>query len=117
MEFCKCKYGNCAAVCRQLKEREIFEYIFRKSKLDIYLCEHAAYEIQVMNGKTSIVLSDLEDVKKGRNGYYIIDPFTANFIYLDKNNTQIVCATEEWARTCKEKEPYVSIYEIHKKAT
>lgn len=98
----ECKFGSCAAVCSKLEERKIFEYIFQTLKLDVYLCEHVAYEVKLMS-ETWFLLPSLDRIIKGMRGYYIIDPFSGNLIYLNKDNTRLVCTAE----TCKNKEPYV----------
>ena len=90
-----CEYQNCA-VCHNLKEREILEGIFETdlSKASI-LCRQAMYKVTNADG-AEFVLPSLDGIKKGPSSgrYYVHDMYTANIIYLNKNNFKILCSKE-----------------------
>lgn len=109
--FITCKHSNCA-VCTDIKEREVFKEIFQDVHPDTYLCKHAAYKITNRSG-IEFVISALFCVSKGQNGYYVRDMFSAERIYLNKDNFKVICTLKG---ECK-KTPFVSEYIPKQKKT
>ena len=96
MEFCK--FQGCA-VCKDLKYRNIFKYAYRTIYPDIYISPHASYKV-TNKEKDSFVLRDLDHVKEGTNGkFYVQDIFTGGYIYLTRENFEIICNSKKDACT------------------
>ena len=87
-----CKHSNCA-ICKQNKDRKIFESILKTINPDIFFCEHAMYRITNFNGG-EFLLTSLENVNDGKQGYYLVDVFTSRYIYLNKENFEVICSKE-----------------------
>lgn len=104
MTYHKCRYNDCA-VCSDPANREIFEFIFQRKNIDIYACESVIYKIYDEQRK-NFIICNLANVRKGKRGYYIINPFTGNPIELSANNVQILCT----AADCTAKDPYVHVW-------
>lgn len=87
-----CKHSNCA-VCKRNKDREIFEAILKKINPDMFFCERAMYKITNSKGG-EFILTSLENIRKGKYGYYIVDIFTSRYIYLNKENFEVICTEQ-----------------------
>ena len=97
--FKLCKYQNCA-VCNEIKDREVFKYILKTVHPETYVCKNAAYAIKSFLGG-EFIISSLEFVKHGSNGYYVLDMYTGRVLYLNANNVTIICTKQ--GRTCEQK--------------
>ena len=102
--FKTCKHSKCA-VCKRIEEREVFKSILKTLYPEIYICKHAMYKITNADG-ADILLPTLENICDGRQGYYIMDVYTSKYIYLNKENFEIIC-TKHGECNC---ELYVSEY-------
>jgi len=87
-----CKHSNCA-VCKQIKERDIFKQILEKVYPEIYICEHAMYQITNSEGAKFIIPS-LDCICDGKQGYYVIDVYTGRYIYIKDNNFELLCSKQ-----------------------
>ena len=97
----KCKFQNCA-VCQEIKQRKLFNNILKERCPDIYICEHAAY--QVMNSRgIPCTFYNLEYIQVKKGVCYIKDPYTGEIINIKKENFLIICAKDPRA-CCKEPE-------------
>lgn len=101
-----CKYSDCA-VCHKIENRDVFKSILKSSYPDVCICEHAIYKVTSANGQ-DFILPSLDYILKGRVEYFIRDIYTAKIIYLNKNNFQVMCSTEN----CEVTEKYVAEYKI-----
>jgi len=101
-----CKHSNCA-VCKQIEDRVVFESILKTVHPEVYICEHASYRITDPSG-FQIILPSLERLEKGRYGYYILDTFTSDRIYINKDNFEVLCFKSEECNIT----PYVAEYNI-----
>ena len=106
-----CKHSNCA-VCKEVENRDIFKYILKTLYPEVYICEHAMYKITSLEG-SEIIIPTLEYICDGRQGYYIMDPYTSKYIYLNKENFEVLCSSQGECNC----QPYVAKYNIeqHKK--
>ena len=106
-----CIHTNCA-ICKQKKDREIFKSALKKMCPETYFCDYAMYRIKNEEG-AEIILPTLEFICEGRQGYYVMDPYTSKWIYLNKENFEVICVKIGECTT----EPYVETYiPQHKKA-
>lgn len=87
-----CVHQNCA-VCTDIKKRELFKSILGTSTPDIYVCEHAVYRVKNSDGD-KFTLQSLDGICKGTSGCYVQDLYTANIIFLNKENFEILCSKE-----------------------
>ena len=107
----KCKHSDCA-VCTDIREREVFKSILQTVRPDTYVCEHAAYKITNKNG-IEFIISTLFRISKSQKGYYVRDMFSAERIYLNKDNFKVICTLQ-----CEcDKTPLVSEYIPKQKKT
>lgn len=83
-----CKHQDCA-VCRDIGHRNIFEYILNKRNPDVYLCSHARYVATNYKGEKFYL--NIDNIHKGKSGYYTIDPYRGQPIYLNKKNFMVIC--------------------------
>ena len=102
MEFCKFQE---VAVCADIKYRNLFQYVLRKKHPDVKICSDVSYKITNNNGD-SFIITNLEHIREGTKGFFLIDLYTAMPIYLSTKNFQILCNS---ATECKATE-YVAIY-------
>lgn len=103
MEFCK--FQKCA-VCMDSKHRKFFKWLFKELYPEIKICPEAKYRITNYNGD-SFVISNLDHIREGKNGFYIFDKYTGIPIYLSSENFKILC--ESNPEKCKAID-YVTIY-------
>lgn len=101
-----CKHSNCA-VCKKIEERNIFSSILRTLYPETFICEHAMYKVTNFNGG-EFILPSLEYICEGKQGYYVIDIFTSRYIYLNKDNFEVVCSNQDECNVT----PYVAEYNI-----
>lgn len=87
MEFCKFQKE---AVCTDAKYRNFFKMVFKKLYPEIKICSKASYKITKYNGKYFII-SNLDHIKEGEKGFYILDKYTGMPIYLSNKNFEILC--------------------------
>lgn len=99
-----CKFQRCA-VCPDIKYRNVFRYALKERNPEVKICSEASYKITNYNGD-SFIITNLEHIREGTKGFYVIDLYTAMPIYLSNKNFEILCnCTAE----CKATE-YVAIY-------
>lgn len=87
MEFCK--FQKCA-VCTDAKYRNVFQYTLKERYPEVKICSEASYKITNNKGE-SFIVSNLDNIKEGIKGFYIIDLYTAMPIYLSNENFEILC--------------------------
>ena len=104
IELNLCIHTNCA-VCKQKKDREVFKSALQSRCPETYFCEYAMYKIETNEGR-EFILPTLEFVCDGRQGYYVMDPYTSRYIYLNKDNFEVICFN---IGKCNS-EPYVEDY-------
>lgn len=97
-----CKHSDCA-VCKDIKDREIFKQVLGKLHPEVFICPYAEYRITSHNGGT-FTLPSLEFVRKSKR-FYVRDVYTFYYITLDKNNLKVMC-TKTGACDC---EPFVTV--------
>ena len=85
-----CVHQNCA-VCTDIGDRELFKSILKTSTPDVYICKHAVYNITNFDGG-EFILRSLYGICKGTSGCYVHDMYTANLIFLNKENFKILCS-------------------------
>lgn len=101
-----CIHSNCA-VCKQVKDRDLFKVILQEMYPDVYLCEHAMYKILCNSEKNFIIIPSLGEISCTNKGYLIKDIFTGVPIYLNSDNFEVICSKEG---KCGITEPYVAEY-------
>lgn len=84
-----CEHSNCA-VCKKVEERKIFKSVLKTFFPEVILCEHAMYKITNSN-ESEFILPTLECICEGKQGYYVIDVYTSRYIYLNKENFEVIC--------------------------
>lgn len=110
--FKLCKYPN-SAVCKTIKEREVFKSILKTVHPETYICEYAAYAIKSF-WDTEFIIPSLEFVKNSSKGYFVRDMYTGNFIFLNRSTVTIICT--KLGREC-EVSPFVAEYTATKKGS
>lgn len=98
-----CKFQRCA-VCLDVKYRAVFRYALKDRHPEVKICSEASYKITNNHGD-SFIISNLDHIKEGVKGFYIIDLYTAMPIYLSDKNFEILCNSEN----CRAID-YVTIY-------
>ena len=98
-----CKHSGCA-VCKHIRDREVFKQVLRTLHPEVFICPHASYRIINHNGG-SFVLPSLEFIRNYKHRFYVMDVYTTHQIVLDKDNFKVVC-TKEGECNC---EPFVTV--------
>lgn len=110
--FKLCKYQMCA-VCKNINERDVFKSILKNIHPETYICEHAAYAIKSSHGG-EFIITRLDFLKNTSKGYYVIDMYIGNELYLNTSNVTIICTKQ--GKTC-EQQPFVVEYKTTKKGS
>lgn len=87
-----CKHSDCA-VCKKIKEREIFCSILQTVHPEMFMCENAMYRITNKEGWKFIIYS-LDCVVKSQKSYFVQDFYTSSIIYLNKDNFEVLCTKD-----------------------
>ena len=87
----KCIKFNCA-VCKDIRERKVFESILERRNPETYICQYVQYEI--VSDFIPFYLDTLDNIPKGRLGYYVLDMFTGKITYLKNDNFRVLCLKE-----------------------
>lgn len=99
----RCKFQN-VAICREIKEREIFRKIFRIQHPPIQICDKALYKITNNAGK-SFIINSLYCIEYEENRECsVTDFFTGMPIFLNNENFSILCPLSEEECECSEEE-------------
>lgn len=102
-KFRICKYHAISAVGTNPSDREIFEKIFRRSKIDYYMCPNCRY--YYIGPKYDLIIYSMKDIIISKKDVFIITPINQR-VYLTVHNFMIGCSCDE----CIEPEAWVKEY-------